>query len=395
MYGEDIISRINYALTSNEALKKLQKMVIEAINTIIYEACQEARVDPDKIYEVTVVGNTAMHHFFLGIQPKYLALAPYVPAIKRSINIKANSLGIKTNPLANIHVLPAVAGFVGADAVADVLATGIYEMNDMCLLVDVGTNSEIFVGNREDIVSCSAAAGPAFEGMHIEYGMKAVAGAIERLKINPDTYEVEYETIDGDKPIGICGSGIIDAVAEMFKCGVIDRRGAFNDSVQTKRLRYVDGEPKFVIAFKHETGLDSDITVSRKDVQEIQLAKAAVHTGATILMKEKRITEEDLDRIYIAGAFGTHVNPESAKFIGLIPDAPTGKINFVGNTAISGAKMALTSKQIRKTAQRLSMKIRYIELMAAPEFREEFLNSMFIPYRDISKYPTVANYFRR
>lgn len=395
MYGEDVISRINYTLTSNEALKKLQKIVIEAINILIYEACQEAGVNPNKIYEVTIVGNTAMHHFFLGIQPKYLTLAPYVPAIKRSINIKANSLKFRTNPLTNVHVLPVIAGFVGADAVADVLATGIYEMNEMCLLMDVGTNGEVFVGNQEDIVSCSCAAGPAFEGMHIEYGMKAGTGAIERLKIDPDTYEVEYETIDGGKPVGICGSGIVDAVAEMFRCGIINERGGFNKDIQTKRLRYVDGEPKFVIAWKHETGLGRDITVGRKDIQEIQLAKAAMHTGAVILMEEKKVMEDDLDHMYIAGAFGKYINPESARLIGLIPDVPTEKIDFVGNTAISGAKMALTSRQMRETAQRLSIKTRYIELMAAPDFRKEFLNSIFLPHRNIHKYPTVANYFQR
>jgi uncharacterized 2Fe-2S/4Fe-4S cluster protein (DUF4445 family) len=393
MHGEDILSRINYATTSKEGLKKLQVMVIEAINTLIYQACQEANVSPDKIYEIIVVGNTAMHHFFLGIQPKYLTLAPYVPAIKRSVDIKANSLEIKVNPLANIHVLPVIAGFVGADAVADILATGVYEMNDMCLLMDVGTNGEVFVGDKEDIVSCSCAAGPAFEGMHIRYGMKASTGAIERLKIDPDTYEVEYETIDESKPVGICGSGIVDAVAEMFRCGIINQRGNFNENIKTKRIHHINGEVEFVIAWKHETGLGTDITVSRKDIQEIQLAKAAMHTGAAILMREKKVTDNDLYRVFIAGAFGRYINPESARFIGLIPDVETEKINFVGNTAISGAKMVLTSREMKETAQMLSKNIRYIELMAAQDFRKEFINSIFLPYRDVNKYPRIASYF--
>jgi len=394
MHGEDILSRIHYATTSKEGLKKLQSIVIEAINTLIYQACQEAGIYPERIYEVTIVGNTAMHHFFLGIQPKHLTLAPYVPAIKRPVDVKANSLKIKVNPLANIHVLPVIAGFVGADAVADVLATGLYEMNDMCLLMDVGTNGEVFVGNKEDIVSCSCAAGPAFEGMHIRYGMKAGTGAIERLKIDPETYEVEHETVDGSKPVGICGSGIVDAIAEMFRCGIINQRGGFNKNIRTKRLLYTNGEPEFVVAWKHETGLGSSITISRKDVEEIQLAKAAMHTGAAILMKEKKVMEDDLNHVYIAGAFGRYINPESARFIGLIPDVPTEKISFVGNTAISGAKMALTSKEMRETAQMLSMNIRYIELMAVQDFRKEFINSIFLPYRDINKYPKVASYFQ-
>lgn len=395
MYGEDIISRINSTSDSDKALKKLQEMTIEAINILINDSCKEAGVNPNNIYEVTVVGNTAMHHFFLGIQPKYLSLAPYVPAIKRSIDIRANSLKIQANPQANVHVLPVIAGFVGADAVADVLATGIHELNEMCLLMDIGTNGEVFVGNRKDIVSCSCAAGPAFEGMHIKYGMKAETGAIERLKIESNTYEVEYETIGDEKPVGICGSGIVDAIAELFKCGIINQRGGFNKSVRTRRLRYVNNEPEFVIAWKHEAGLDKDITVSRKDIQEIQLAKAAMHTGSAILMKEKKLTEKDLDRVYIAGAFGRYINPKSAAFIGLIPDVPTRKIEFVGNTAISGAKIALVSKGMRETAQKLLTKIRYVELMTAPDFRREFLDSIFLPHKDMSKYPSVASYFSR
>lgn len=393
IHGEDIVSRINYTLEKNEGLNHLQEIAIEAINTMIRDACQESGVSSDKIYEVSVVGNTAMHHIFLGLPPRYLTVAPYVPTIKRAIDVKANLLKIKASPYANVHVLPVVAGFVGADAVADVLATGIYEMDEKCLLVDMGTNGEVFVGNQEDIVSCSCAAGPAFEGMHIKFGMKASTGAIERLKISPSSYEVDYKTIDKTRPIGLCGSGIIDAVAELLKCRIINERGGFNKNIQTPRIRYVNGECEFVIAWKDETKLDSDITISQKDIQEIQLAKAAMHTGAVVLMGKKNLTDNDLDRVYMAGAFGKYINPESARFIGLIPDVPPEKISFVGNTAISGAKMALTSREMRKTAQRLSTKIRYIELMVDPNFRKEFINSIFLPHQNIMRYPTIAKYF--
>jgi len=340
------------------------------------------------------VGNTAMHHFFLGIQPKYLAFSPYVPALRGAVDAEAGSLKIAVNPHGNVHILPVIAGFVGADAVADVLATGIHEAEEMSLLMDVGTNGEVFVGNREHIISCSCAAGPAFEGMHIKHGMKASTGAIERLKISPDTLEVEYETIGGGKPIGICGSGIVDAVAEMFKCGIINRQGAFNKDVQTPRLQRVGGETEFVIAKSHETGTGSPITVGRKDVEEIQLAKAAMHTGAAILMKRIGVTEDDLDRVYIAGAFGRYINPESARFIGLIPDVPTEKIIFAGNTAISGAKMALLSRESREKAQRLSKDIHYLELTIDPDFQGEFLRSMFLPHQRLEKYPRVLNYLQ-
>jgi uncharacterized 2Fe-2S/4Fe-4S cluster protein (DUF4445 family) len=392
MHGEDVLSRINYTVDCEEGLKKLQTILIEAINNLISKASQESAVDPDRIYEITIVGNTAMHHIFLGITPKYLMIAPYVPSIKRAVDVKANSVRIMASPYANVHVLPVIAGFVGADGVADVLASGIYEMSNVCLLVDMGTNGEVFVGNQEDIVSCSCAAGPAFEGMHIKYGMKASTGAIEKLKIIPDTYDVEYETIDGTEPTGICGSGIIDAVAELFKNRVINERGGFNKNIQTSRLRY-SNEAEFVIAWKDETKLESDITISRKDIQEIQLAKAAIHTGAVALMWKKNLTDHDLDQVYIAGGFGRYINVESARLIGLIPDVPTEKISFIGNTAISGAKMALISRETRETAQRLSTKIRYVELMADPNFRREFLDSIFLPHRNIMRYPTVARNF--
>ncbi|MEM2936538.1 MAG: ASKHA domain-containing protein, partial [Candidatus Bathyarchaeia archaeon] len=284
-YGEDVLSRISYAMKGRENLERLRETVTEAINTLIFEACQEAGVNLENIYEVTVVGNTAMHHFFLGIQPRYLAVSPYVPALRGAVNVEASSPKIAVNPHGNVHVLPVIAGFVGADAVADVLATGVHEAEEMSLLMDVGTNGEVFVGNRGHLISCSCAAGPAFEGMHIKHGMKASTGAIERLRISPDTLEVEYETIGGGKPIGICGSGIVDAVAEMFKCGIINRQGAFNKNIQTPRLQRVNGEIEFVIAESDETGTGSPITVGRRDVEEIQLAKAAMHTGAAVLMK--------------------------------------------------------------------------------------------------------------
>ncbi|MFB0561885.1 MAG: ASKHA domain-containing protein [Candidatus Lokiarchaeia archaeon] len=390
-YGEDILSRISYSEKGYENKQRLQNLATEGINKIIRMACEEAGVDPREIYELTVVGNTAMFSLFLGIQTKYLHLAPYVPGVKGPAVVKAKELNLKVNPWGSVHVLPNIAGYVGADAVGDVLATAIYEMDEMCLLVDVGTNGEVFIGNKEDIVSCSCAAGPAFEGVHIQHGMKAVTGAIERIKIEPKNFEVKYETIDGTKPVGICGSGIIDAAAEMFKCGIITNRGKFND-MDTPRIVRVEGRPEFVVAWSEKTDVGKNITVSMKDIEEIQLAKAAIHTGCTVLMEKKGVTEEDIDRVFIAGAFGNYINPESAKFLGLIPDIPTEKISFVGNTALAGAKMALVSKVVRKTAQRLSRWIRYVELMAEPGFQREFINSTLIPYRRIDKYPSVKKY---
>jgi len=391
MYGEDIMSRITFAIAKPENLEILQKLVVDEINKIINEACRKTGISPQRIYEVVVVGNTAMHHFLLGIQPKYVALSPYVPAVKKQINVKAKELHVNINSFGIVTVLPIVAGFVGADAVADVLATGIHESDVLSLLVDIGTNTEVFLGNSEDLLSCSCASGPAFEGMHIKHGMKAVTGAIERVSISSN-FEVKYKTVGDTRPTGLCGSAMIDAIAEMFKRGIINDKGSFNLQIKTSRLRKSDGEVEFVIAWGHETATGKDITLTQHDIREIQLAKAAIFTGCSILMKRKNVDEEKIDRVLVAGAFGNYINPESAKVLGLLPDVPINKIKFVGNTAIAGAKMALTSKEARKEANEISKKIRYLELAACPDFKEEFLNAIFIPHKNLNRFPSVRRF---
>jgi uncharacterized 2Fe-2S/4Fe-4S cluster protein (DUF4445 family) len=399
-HGEDILSRIAYATQSPENQAEIRKIVVDGINTVIESACKDvADIDIKKIYEVTVVGNTAMTHLFLGIQPKFLSLAPYPPAMKRSIDVEAKRTGLRIHPQGNVHVLPCVAGYVGADAVADVIATSMHEKDEMSLLVDVGTNGEVFLGNKKEILSCSCAAGPAFEGTQIKYGMKAVTGAIEKVKINPKTFEVNYETIGDEKPIGLCGSAMVDIVAELLKSGIISTRGRFNrETVTTERLVQAkeqgQEEVSFIVARKIETAINSNISVTAKDISEIQLAKAALHTGCEVLMQKRGIREQDIDRAYIAGAFGNYINPENAKTIGLIPDIPTGKITFAGNTALSGAKMALTSMKVRELADRLSKQIKYVELMAEENFKREFIASILLPHKDLNRYPSIKKYVK-
>jgi uncharacterized 2Fe-2S/4Fe-4S cluster protein (DUF4445 family) len=395
MHGEDVISRITYAMAGEEKLGELQKLAVEGINDILHEACTQANVNPDQIYEATVVGNTAMHHFLLAIQPKYLALSPYTPAVAKSVTVKARELGIKINRNGVVYVLPVMAGFVGADAVGDILSSGIYESKKLSLLLDIGTNTEVFVGNTEDILSCSCASGPAFEGAHIKHGMKAVTGAIEKIRISRDTYEVEYKTIDDVKPVGLCGSAIVDVVAEMLKSGIINQHGRFSPNIETPRLKRVNNVPEFVLAWGNETATRKEITVTQKDINEIQLAKAAMFTGCSILMKRKGVKREDLDRVFIAGAFGSYINPENAKFIGLVPDVPTEKIVFVGNTAITGAKMALISRKARETAEAISRRVRYLELAIDPDFSQEFSYALLIPHKDLDRFPSVRKHLER
>lgn len=387
--GEDLMTRISYTLEDEKNLKRLQRMVVGTINSLMRLACSNAGITTKNIYELTIVGNTAMHHFFLGIQPKYVSYSPYAPAVKSPLNVRASDLNLAVEPEVNVYVLPCVAGFVGADAVGDAIASGVCESEERSLLIDVGTNTEVFVGNSEDIIACSCASGPAFEGAHIKYGMKAVTGAIEKIKINSGNLEVSYKTIDDEPPVGICGSGILDGIAELYRTGVINKRGRFT-KIDSERLMQQNGRKEFVIAWGNETITGKEITITQADIGEIQLSKGAIHTGVAITMRRRGYTKEDLDRVYIAGAFGYHIDPLSAKILGMLPDIPTEKIKFVGNTAITGAKMCLTSRETREKAYALSKKIRYLELAVDPDFQQEFVNSMYIPYKNMEEYPTIT-----
>lgn len=339
---------------------------------------------------MTAVGNTAMHHLFLNINPKHVALSPYTPVIREGFDVKANKIGVKINPNGNIYVLPVIAGFVGADNVAVILATEIYKRDELCLALDIGTNTEVVLGNKDWMLACSCASGPAFEGAHITHGMRAASGAIEKVSVNPETLEVNYKTIDNVKPRGICGSAIVDIPAELLKTGIMDINGTLSKDLDSPRLRRKEGIQEFVIAWKEETSSGGDIVITQKDIREIQLAKAAMHTGATTLMKEAKVTEDDIDVVFIAGAFGSYIDPENARIIGMYPELSLKKVKIVGNAAGTGARMALASKAARKTVEEISKEIKYVELGNDPNFQNELMNSYFLPYADLSKYPRTS-----
>ena len=389
VFGEDIMSRMSFAMKAQENSLKLKSSLLSAINQLLERSCSKAQITPSQVYEVVVVGNTAMHHFLLGIESRYLALSPYVPALKGAINLHAKDVGVISHPHANVHVLPLIAGYVGADAVADVLASGIWKSDELSFLLDIGTNTELFVGTRNHIVSCSCASGPAFEGAHIRQGMKAVHGAIERVRIEPSTLNVEYETVGSEKPVGICGSGILDAVAELLRRHVIDMKGRFQ-KIESNRLIEISGERAFILARNDETSTGDPVVVTQKDIGEVQLAKAAIHAGCSVLLSHVGVKATDLRRLYIAGSFGNYVNPTSAKLLGLIPEVPTEIIEFVGNTAIAGAKMCLISAEMRAEAKAIGEEVRYIELGADPSFSKDFAASMYLPHQDASLYPETC-----
>lgn len=394
-YGEDIITRITYANKGLKEQKELQQVVVGGINQILDRLLDKMDTNPEEVYEMTAVGNTAMHHLFLNICPKYVALSPYPPVIRRGINVGAENIGIKINPNSYIHVLPVIAGFVGADTVAVILATEVYKRDELCMGLDIGTNTEVFLGNKDGILACSCASGPALEGAHIKHGMRAATGAIEKVRIDPDTFEVEYRTIDDAKPCGICGSAMVDILAEMLKAGIIEVMGTMNKDIVTPRLRVVESGLEYVLVWGKETSTGEDVVFTQKDIREIQLAKAAMHTGTMSLMRKKGIVEKDIDLFFIAGAFGSYIDPENARIIGMYPEIALDKVRVVGNAAGTGARMALASKMARKTAEEISNKITYVELAAEPNFQAEFYNSNVLPYADLARYPKTSELLKK
>ncbi|MCQ5340139.1 MAG: ASKHA domain-containing protein [Candidatus Methanomethylicia archaeon] len=388
-YGEDVISRIQYASQNEDSLREIHRTIIDGINSLIEKGIKETDIIKDNIYEVVVVGNTAMHHLFLGLNVKWLGFSPYAPVIGKGYYTRAKRLGININPMGSVYALPNVAGFVGADAIADVLASRIHEKEKLTLLMDVGTNTEVILGNKYGLWCCSTASGPAFEGAHIKFGMRAASGAIEKVKIK-ENFDVEYITIDNEEPRGICGSGIIDAIAEMLRTGVIDTSGriVLQDH---KRIREGENGKEFIIAFKEETAnKEEDIVITQDDIREIQKAKAAMYAGYMTLMRKASFKKEELSEIIIAGAFGSYIDPFSARLIGMIPELPISKISFLGNTAGSGARLCLKSMDYRKESEEIVEKMKYVELAAEPIFEEEYINAMYMPNSDLESFPEVS-----
>jgi uncharacterized 2Fe-2S/4Fe-4S cluster protein (DUF4445 family) len=392
-FGEDIITRITFTMKDIKSMAEINRCIIEGINSLIKEACNNAEISSNEILDVSVAGNTAMHHIFLGISPHYLSLAPYPPVLSRGFEVRALDLGLNTNIGSRVYLLPVVAGFVGGDAVADVIATGIHSANDLSMLIDIGTNAEIILGTKKKLVSCSCASGPAFEGSHIRHGMRASKGAIERIWIDPRSFDVSFKVIGNTKPVGICGSAVVEGIAEMLRTGIIDSRGRMNQN--NKSIRKKNDSLEFLIADRSDSGINDDIVITQSDIREIQLAKAAVYTGISILMKHMRVKPKEIKKFYLAGAFGTYIDPTSAIDLGMFPEIPLERIQFVGNTAGSGARMTLISNPTRKLVERIIKKIDYIELGANPNFQKEFISSMDLPNVNKKLFPTIMKTINR
>ena len=391
-YGEDVMSRITYAMSNPDGLETMQKAIISGLNDIIERVVSEIIKDGPNpgfvIDDMTIVFNTAMHHIFLGFNPEYIGRSPFIPAVQSSLNIKARDLAVKINPAAYIHVLPIEAGFVGADNVGVLIAEEPYNQDEMVLIIDIGTNGELLMGNRNKVCSTSCATGPAFEGAQIKFGMRAAPGAIETVNIDPETREPKYKVIgkadwhthlEKVNAKGLCGSGIIEVVAEMFKAGIIDKSGRFVMDLNTRRVRKdVDGKPEYVLAWAEETSIGTDITITQADVRALQLAKGALYTGAKLMMKKLGITK--LDRVILAGAFGSHIDREASLTLGMFPDCNIDKVYAVGNAAGDGARMALINKSKRTEADEKARWVEFLEIATDPAFEREFMQAMHIPH---------------
>jgi uncharacterized 2Fe-2S/4Fe-4S cluster protein (DUF4445 family) len=389
VYGEDVMSRIQYTIENKHGLEKLHKAIIATLNKLLKQASHTAKIKTSEILEMVLVGNSTMHHILLNLPPKDLGLAPFVPAIHKSVDVKARELGLHINPSGNIHVLPTIASFVGADTSAMILAEEPHNQDENWLLIDVGTNAELILGNRKRLVCTSTPTGPALEGAHVEYGMRAAPGAIERVQIDEQTLEPKYKVIGVEgwntdhaefkgHVKGICGSAIIDSVAELFRAGIIDSRGKFKTGVESTRVRKGESGWEYVIAWAEETSIGRDIPMTQQDVRQIQLAKAALFTAARTLLKRSGL--QTPDKIILAGGFGSYIDKEKAMLIGLIPDCELENVYAVGNAAGDGARIALLNVEKRKEIEAVTRKVERFELPTDPEFQNQFMLATSFPH---------------
>ncbi|MEK6576925.1 MAG: ASKHA domain-containing protein, partial [Nitrospirota bacterium] len=381
--GDDVISRIVY--TEREGgLEHINSLVIDNINGLIGQVTRDHQVDPSDIELMVAAGNTTMMHLFFAVDPKYIREEPYIPTANLFPHVRAGDLGIKINEDAVVYAVPGVASYVGGDITSGILASGLYKSRDLSLFIDIGTNGEIVLGNEEWLMTTACSAGPCFEGGGVRNGMRATEGAIEEVIIDPDNYDVKLGVIGNTRPIGICGSGMIDAVAEMFLTGVIDQRGKIQQDVNSDRVRGGEGGPEFVLAWGNESGTGKEIALTEPDLDNIIRAKGAIYAGFSILLKEAGIDFSAIEKIMIAGGFGKYINVKRAIMIGLLPDLPPEKFVFLGNTSIAGAYLTLISREMLSRAEEIAKKMTYIELSVSRSFMDEYVSALFLPHTDIA-----------
>lgn len=386
VYGEEVTRRIIYAELKGP--DKLREAIVNDINNLISTLISRNKIKLNDVMALVCAGNTTMVHLLLGLDPSQIRREPYIPACTSPPPIRAAEVGIKINPRGLLYTLPSISGWVGGDITAGILATGINEAKSLTMLIDIGTNGEIVLGSKEWMVCCAASAGPAFEGSGVKHGMRAAAGAIEKVKIFSDG-KVKYSTIGKTKPKGICGSGLIDVMAELFKAGFINRSAKLNPEASSQ-IREKNGEVEFILVPASETQISEAIVVTRADIENLIRAKAAIFAGADILVKSMGLEIKEIEQLYLAGGFGNYLNKEKALVLGLIPDIAPDKVQFVGNTSVMGAKMALLSREALERSYEIARKITYYDLITNPGYMDEFISAKFIPHTDLTKFPSLA-----
>lgn len=388
--GEDIISRIIYS-QKGDGLSQLQSLVIRTINELLTELGGRNRVRLTTINEMVVAGNTTMTHLFLGINPKYVREEPYVPATTHAPIVRAGELGLRINPEAGVYCVPCVGSYVGGDIVAGVLSSTMFQTDKLTLFIDVGTNGEIVLGNSDWLITCACSAGPAFEGAGVRHGMRATQGAIEEVWINSETLEPTYRVVGNVSPKGICGSGLLSLLAEMFITGVIDKSGRLQLGLGTPRVRMGEHGAEYVLAWASEMGAQQDMVITEADINNLIRAKGAIYAGFSVLTQSVGINLTDVEQILIAGGFGAHINIEKAIRIGLLPDVPWDRFRYLGNTSVLGAYTALLCQDMRSVADELAAKMTYLELSADNSFMNQYTSALFLPHTDLDAFPSVRS----
>ncbi|MGD2144026.1 MAG: ASKHA domain-containing protein [Anaerolineae bacterium] len=390
--GEDVISRIIYASKHENGLQELQRLVLETFNPLLKQAAEARDITTDEIYKAVVAGNSTMLHLFAGIPPKTIRLMPFITVVNQLPPFQAREIGLGINPAATVDCLPCVASYVGADITAGVVSSGMCENGQkLTLFVDVGTNGEMVLGDCTWLIACACSAGPAFEGAGVVDGMRATAGAIEEVWVDRETYEATCRVIGDERPRGICGSGMISLMAEMFLAGVIDKSGNVNLELSTDRVREGQHGAEYVIAWGDETETGQDIVITDVDINNLMRAKAAIYAGFSILARTVGLTLDSAERVLIGGAFGQYINVEKAIQIGLLPDMAYESFHFLGNTSVRGAYVALLSRDRREQVEEVGEMMTYLELSADNSFFDEFNAAMFLPHTDASKFPSMAD----
>ncbi len=383
-YGDDVITRIVYA-TEGGGLQALRDAIVHDINDLLAPMIERNGIDREDIDSAVVSGNTTMSQLFWGLDPASIREEPYIPTVNYYPVWRAGTSHLKINSQGPVYTMPSVGSYVGGDIVAGVLASKMYKNPEVALFMDIGTNGEIAVGNSDWMMTAACSMGPCFEGSGIRHGMRATEGAIESIRIDPSSFEPSLGVIGDTPPSGICGSGMIDAISELFVAGVIDQKGKLRSDLSTDRIRTGDEGPEFVL----HRGERKDIVLAEVDIENVIRAKAALYAGVSVLLKEVGLTLEVVERIYIAGGFGNYLNVDKAIMIGMLPDLPKEKFSFIGNTSIAGAYLCLLSAQMRQEAEEIARKMTYMELSVSRGFMDEYMSALFLPHTDFSLFPTV------